>query len=232
MSWGTRINIHNLDWIPLWCRFTNLFCYVIAFLFAALIYLIPLPPCFSMIYSIPILVNAPSLLLIYLIPTPITWFQSLLNFILFLLLRSHSIPIIFSCACSISFNLELLLPCYYPITLFHIATLSHFFWYKALSYFKFQLWIIAAATVSYYTYTLIVAAWLFGFHFQLLWIVASRCCLFYLENPSKWQCLPWLFYSVPIARLWLLSKVKRFHHKENWWPPCIFFISAFYYFYD
>jgi len=42
--------------------------------------------------------------------------------------------------------------------------------------------------LSYYTYTLIVAAWLFGFHFQLLWIVSGHCCLFYLENPSIDRC--------------------------------------------
>ena len=151
------------------------------FLVAAPICLIPLLPCFSIIYSIPILVNAD------LFGSNSYYLISILvKFYFILLLRTHSILIIYSCAYSISFNL--LLPCYYPIPLFHIATLSRFFWYNALSYFKFQLWIIVATTVSYYTYTLIVSAWLFCFHFQLLWIVASRCCLFYLENPSIDRC--------------------------------------------
>ena len=140
-----------------------------------------------------------------------------------MLLRTHSILIIYSCACSISFNLKLLLPCYYPIPLFHIVTLSHFFWYNALSYFKFQLRIIAATTVSYYTYTLIVAAWLFGFHFQLLWIVASRYCLLYLENPSIDRCLSWLFYSVNRKVAGCSPKLKRFHHEENRVAPLHFF---------
>jgi hypothetical protein len=54
---------------------------------------------------------------------------------------------------------------------------------------------------------------LFNFNCLLVW------CLFLLPC----RCLPWLFYSIPIARSWLLSKVKRFHHKENRWPLLHFF---------
>ena len=78
----------------------------------------------------------------------------------------------------------------------------------------------------------------------LLWIVSGSSRFFYLENPSLTSCCrcsTWLVYSIPIARQWLLSKVKERFHRELTVPfaflylissSCIFIFSCILFFFS